>query len=74
MRNRIAAHFADGDRLREKRNLVRRLIAAEDRTVPLDDAAISLRLREQGLDVPRRMVTKLRKELGIASSRQRGPV
>jgi RNA polymerase sigma-54 factor len=75
--NRLVRFFAAGDdegRETAVRRRIREMIETEDRRRPLDDTAISAALREEGVEVRRRTVTKLRKQLGIASSRQRGAV
>ena len=46
-------------------------VAAEDKANPLSDGDIEGRLKADGLDIARRTVTKYRKLLKIASSRQR---
>jgi RNA polymerase sigma-54 factor len=52
--------------------LVRTIIAAEDRSDPLSDEAIVTILKEKhGLDIARRTVTKYRKALRLGSSRAR---
>ena len=53
---------------------IRALIEIEDAERPLDDSTLAAMLCFEGLDVRRRTVTKIRKQLGIASSRQRGAV
>jgi RNA polymerase sigma-54 factor len=50
---------------------VKDIIEKEDAATPLSDDDVADRLKAQGLDVARRTVTKYRKQLGIASSRQR---
>jgi RNA polymerase sigma-54 factor len=50
---------------------VKDLIAGEDRKNPLSDEQVADMLKEQGLDIARRTVTKYRKALKIPSSRQR---
>jgi RNA polymerase sigma-54 factor len=53
------------------KNRVKDIIDKEDPANPLSDDDVADRLKTQGLDVARRTVTKYRKQLGIASSRQR---
>ncbi|MBM4038260.1 MAG: RNA polymerase factor sigma-54 [Planctomycetes bacterium] len=53
------------------KDIVRRVIEAEDKRNPLSDDEIAARLQAQGLDIARRTVTKYRKALGIPSTRQR---
>jgi RNA polymerase sigma-54 factor len=43
----------------------------EDKSDPYSDEALVEKLREQGLKVARRTVTKYRQKMGIPSSRQR---
>jgi RNA polymerase sigma-54 factor len=50
---------------------VRDIIEAEDRKNPLSDEQVADMLKQQGLDIARRTVTKYRKALKIPSSRQR---
>jgi RNA polymerase sigma-54 factor len=50
---------------------VRDIVGKEDKTHPLSDEEIAAKLKEEGLDIARRTVTKYRKQLGIPSSRQR---
>jgi len=50
---------------------VREIIEREDKQNPLSDEEIVERLKQLGLSIARRTVTKYRKSLGIASSRQR---
>ena len=47
------------------------IIDAEDKSKPLSDDALAKAMQEQGIDIARRTVAKYRKELGIASARQR---
>jgi RNA polymerase sigma-54 factor len=53
------------------KNRVKEIIDAEDGASPLSDDDVAAKLKDAGLDVARRTVTKYRKQLGIASSRQR---
>jgi RNA polymerase sigma-54 factor len=53
------------------KNRVKAIIDAEDASSPLSDDDVAARLKEQGLSIARRTVTKYRKQLGIPSSRQR---
>lgn len=53
------------------KNRVKEIIDGEDASQPLSDDDVAARLKDAGLDVARRTVTKYRKQLGIASSRQR---
>ena len=50
---------------------IKDIIADENTLKPYSDEAISKMLKEQGLSVARRTVTKYREEIGIPSSRQR---
>jgi RNA polymerase sigma-54 factor len=50
---------------------VRDIVGKEDKSSPLSDEEIAGKLKEEGLDIARRTVTKYRKQLGIPSSRQR---
>ncbi|MCA8922485.1 MAG: RNA polymerase factor sigma-54 [Planctomycetes bacterium] len=50
---------------------VREIIDQEDKQHPLSDEEIAAALKQQGLEIARRTVTKYRKQLGIPSSRQR---
>jgi RNA polymerase sigma-54 factor len=50
---------------------VKNIIDAEDKKSPLSDEDIAKGLREEGLSIARRTVTKYRKQLKIPSSRQR---
>jgi RNA polymerase sigma-54 factor len=64
---------ADGV-LESRRNIYREigaLIAAEDQSKPLSDTALTRVLRNRGLDIARRTVTKYREQEGIPSSRMR---
>ncbi|NUM35892.1 MAG: RNA polymerase factor sigma-54 [Candidatus Brocadiae bacterium] len=53
------------------KEIVQELIAQEDKKNPLSDEEIVDKLKEKGLDIARRTVTKYRKALGITSSRRR---
>jgi RNA polymerase sigma-54 factor len=53
---------------------VKEIIEKEDAANPLSDDDVAEKLKVHGLDVARRTVTKYRKQLGIASSRQRKAV
>ena len=53
---------------------VKEIIEKEDPKSPLSDDDVADQLKAKGLDVARRTVTKYRKQLGIASSRQRKAV
>ncbi|HUT32769.1 MAG TPA: RNA polymerase factor sigma-54 [Planctomycetota bacterium] len=53
------------------KDIVRRVIDAEDKQNPLSDDEVAARLQAQGLDIARRTVTKYRKALAIPSTRQR---
>ncbi len=50
---------------------IRELVEVEDHANPLSDGDIVDKLKAEGLDIARRTVTKYRKALKIASSRQR---
>lgn len=53
------------------KNKVKAIIEAEDPKSPLSDDDVAAKLKERGLGIARRTVTKYRKQLGIPSSRQR---
>ncbi len=60
--------------LESRRNIYREigeLIEAEDKRKPLSDSTLTRILRERGLDIARRTVTKYREKEGIPSSRLR---
>ncbi len=64
---------ADGQ-LESRRNIYREigeLIASEDKANPLSDTDLARLLRDRGLDIARRTVTKYREQEGIPSSRLR---
>ena len=50
---------------------VKNIVDAEEKKSPLSDEDIAKKLREEGLNIARRTVTKYRKQLKIPSSRQR---
>ncbi|MCE9590010.1 MAG: RNA polymerase factor sigma-54 [Planctomycetes bacterium] len=50
---------------------LREIIAAEDKANPLNDDELVEKLREKGIEIARRTVAKYRKELQIATARQR---
>ncbi|MBI3726220.1 hypothetical protein HY251_20005 [bacterium] len=50
---------------------VRDIVGKEDKMHPLSDEEIAAALKQDGLDIARRTVTKYRKQLAIPSSRQR---
>ncbi len=56
---------------RSIKDRIRRMVESEDPHEPMSDDDIAERLAEQGFSVARRTVAKYRKQLGIASSRQR---
>ena len=63
----------DGE-IESRRNIYRRIeeiIDSEEKTRPLSDSDIARVLREQGLKIARRTVTKYREQKGIPSSRLR---
>jgi RNA polymerase sigma-54 factor len=51
--------------------IVGEIIAAEEKSKPLSDQAISLALKERGIPLARRTVVKYREQLGIPSARVR---
>lgn len=50
---------------------VKEIADAEDKSDPLNDEKIALRLKEEGIDISRRTVAKYRQQLDIPSARQR---
>ncbi|MBI4616122.1 MAG: RNA polymerase factor sigma-54 [Planctomycetes bacterium] len=67
-----AVKTQDGDESRVRvKQRVQEVIESEDRANPLSDDEIADKMKAQGIDIARRTVTKYRKALGIASSRQR---
>ena len=64
----------DGGGIESRRNIYRdigELIGAEDKRRPLSDTKITVLLRDRGLDIARRTVTKYREQEGIPPSRLR---
>lgn len=53
------------------KNKVQEIVDKEDKNKPLSDEEIANKLRDDGLDIARRTITKYRKHLNIPSSRQR---
>lgn len=53
------------------RNLIKEIIAQEDRKVPLSDQAIADQLHDRGFRIARRTVAKYREQMNILSARQR---
>ena len=53
------------------RALIRKMVAAEDRSKPLSDSRIAQMLKEQGINVARRTIAKYREALSIPSSSER---
>jgi RNA polymerase sigma-54 factor len=53
------------------KNKVQDIIDGEDKKNPLSDEDIAQTLRDEGLSIARRTVTKYRKQLNVPSSRQR---
>lgn len=50
---------------------LKELLAAEDPRFPASDAELAARLRQEGIRISRRTVSKYREELGVPSSRRR---
>ena len=67
------AETADGETIsrRSVKQKVREIIEGEDKHSPMSDEQVAEELKQQGLDIARRTVTKYRKALLIPSSRQR---
>ncbi|MHC4934482.1 MAG: RNA polymerase factor sigma-54 [Planctomycetota bacterium] len=67
------AETADGETMSRLsvKQMVKEIVDGEDKRSPLSDEQVAERLKEQGLDIARRTVTKYRKALQIPSSRQR---
>lgn len=55
----------------QAQELLRDLIAREDKTCPLSDQALAERLSRQGIKLARRTVAKYRESLGIPVAAQR---
>jgi RNA polymerase sigma-54 factor len=53
------------------KKMIQQMIGQEDQKNPLSDQHIIEKLKEKGLTLARRTVTKYRKEFGILSSNQR---
>ncbi len=53
------------------KSLIKEMIEKEDKSNPLSDDQIREMLKEKGIEVTRRTVTKYRKEMNIPSSRER---
>jgi RNA polymerase sigma-54 factor len=67
------AETSDGETMSRMsvKQRVKEIIEREDRKNPLSDEQVADALKQQGLDIARRTVTKYRKALKIPSSRQR---
>ena len=50
---------------------MQKLIDTEDKSKPLSDFEIMNRLKNMGLDIARRTVSKYREKMGIPNTRQR---
>ncbi len=66
-----SAETGDEVSARRVRETIRDIVATEDESNPLSDAAIAAALRESGLVVARRTVAKYREQMGILSARLR---
>jgi RNA polymerase sigma-54 factor len=62
---------SDGSARDDVREMVRGVFEGEDAAKPLSDDEVVAALKERGIDLARRTVTKYRKELGIPSSYRR---
>jgi len=64
---------ADGDDLSKRvvKNKIEAIIAKEDQSFPLSDQEIAALLKNEGVNLARRTVTKYREEMGIKSARFR---
>ena len=51
--------------------LVKKIIGGEDKSKPISDQKIANRLKEQGINIARRTVTKYREALGLPASTMR---
>ncbi len=65
---RAGAKGGDGPSGTAVRTLLQRLIREEDKSAPLSDQQLSLRLEREGRGISRRTVAKYREELGIPSA------
>ncbi len=63
----------DGDALASEsvKEQIRKIIKAEDKTKPLSDKGIEMKMRELNIDIARRTVAKYREAMGILPSRKR---
>lgn len=52
----------------EAKELIRKMVDAEDRKTPLSDSRLCENLSQQGVEISRRTVAKYRSELGIAAA------
>ncbi len=66
-------HGANGEDISslKTKELIKNIIASEDKSKPINDSAIAEKLADQGIDIARRTVAKYRKELKIPSSSKR---
>ncbi|MBN1676862.1 MAG: RNA polymerase factor sigma-54 [Kiritimatiellae bacterium] len=55
------------------KNMIVEFVEAEDKAAPLTDLQITDLFKQKGLKIARRTIAKYREELGIDSSKQRGP-
>ncbi len=69
--NRIPSSSSGGMSATAVKERIRDLIDAESAAAPLSDDQVAERLREDGIAIARRTVTKYREALGIASAWQR---
>ncbi len=59
------------DHISRVQGVLRRLIDSEDRRSPLSDAALSERMRAEGVNIPARLVTTCRWKLGVPAAGHR---